>query len=236
MNQDETILQDRTKNPDSEQSSASPTASGASEFREEDYSSAETTPPPTSEHITVPDQYEHGRRKRLSSNSSAYGRSYQSAPSTSYSDAGRWLGTSGASGVHGNDIQRPTTSGNYPSSHQHVDEEEASLAAAVQSLCSFGTPRSGPVLLPPDVPPVPPLPAQYAGQNINRLSGSMAPPLYYSSAVPYKSEHQLSQARDVNVHHNEYIRPKNNDEWHHHTRPRGRSEEDDEGVFGRMEE
>ena len=235
MNHDEPVLQDMAKNPESEQSSASPTASGASEFREDDYSSAETTPPPTSEHVSAPDQYEYGRRKRLSSNSSAYGRSYQSAPSTSYSDATRWLGTFGVSGAHGNETQRPMTSGHSSSSHQHVDEDEASLAAAVQSLCSFGTPRSGPVLLPVDVPPVPPLPAQYATQNVNRLSGSMAPPLYYGSAVPYTSEHQVSQARDAKM-HNEYIRPRNDEEWHNQTRPRGRSEEDDEGVFGRMEE
>ena len=48
-----------------------------------------------------------------------------------------------------------------------VDDEEASLVAAVQSLCSFGTPRHGPVLLPPDVPPVPPLPAKFTEKGLH---------------------------------------------------------------------
>lgn len=144
MNQDVSAEPETTKSTESD-NSASPAASGSSGLPDDDeYSSAETTPPPMSEHYGVPMHIGGSKSKRYSGNSSSFSRSYQSAPSTSL-PSGNFHAGSGGFGS--------------------MDEEEASLAAAVQSLCSFGTPRNGPVLLPADVPPVPPLPAQFTGQG-----------------------------------------------------------------------
>ena len=141
MNQDAIPELEVTKSADSD-NSASPAASGSSGLPEDDeYSSAETTPPPMSEHYGVPMTIGGTKSKRYSANSSSFSRSYQSAPSTSLSS--------------------------NPGGFASTDEEEASLAAAVQSLCSFGTPRNGPVLLPADVPPVPPLPAQFLDKGLH---------------------------------------------------------------------
>ncbi|KAF1816748.1 hypothetical protein P152DRAFT_464202 [Eremomyces bilateralis CBS 781.70] len=58
------------------------------------------------------------------------------------------------------------------------DSTSADLAAAVGLLsCSYGTPKTGPVMLPPDVPPVPPLPAQYlsgSGPGTSQYAGSIS--------------------------------------------------------------
>lgn len=115
------------------------------------------------------------------------------------------------------------------------DEEEAGLVAAVKSLCSFGTPRTGPVHLPEDVPPVPPLPAKFLGQNLFGLSeGTLTPTFQHSFGVPPLT-HPLSQERDVSRGRNdEHVSEE--DESYQRTVIRGRSDEDDDGVFGRMEE
>lgn len=66
---------------------------------------------------------------------------------------------------------RPTTSGTSVNggdeSQDHVD-----LAAALQSMKCYGTPKTGPVMLPADIPPVPALPAQFLGQRASFLSGT----------------------------------------------------------------
>jgi len=117
---------------------------------------------------------------------------------------------------------RPTTSGT--SVNGGDDQEHADLAAAVGLLsCSFGTPKSGPVMLPPDVPPVPPLPTQFLGQKADHLSGST---LTFNAPQSYSS--YIRERKDVDM-----DAETSDDELDRH---RARSDEDDEGMFGKMEE
>lgn len=222
MNKDEPIDQDLAKTTDSDHSSASPAASGFSDTREDDdYSSAETTPPPMSDHYGFSDAVDTGRGKRYSGNSSSFSRSYQSAPSNS-------LPAGNAFGYHSQQ-RRPSTSGLASTA---TDEEEAGLAAAVETLCTFGTPRNGPVLLPADVPPVPPLPARYAEENVNRLSGYMGPVSDFGTST--HSYQRFSNERDVKM--NDEQQQYEDYDYDDQSTSHGRSDEDDEGMFGTMEE
>ena len=118
-----------------------------------------------------------------------------------------------------------------------LDEDEAGLSAAVESLCSFGTPRSSAVHLPPDVPPVPPLPARFAGQNSHRLSGnSLAPMLQPDLGLPPPLTHRLSNERDIGLDHSGGAKGQDDEFYDRRSISHSRSDEDDEGVFGRMEE
>ena len=220
MNQDAQTLPDRAKTTESDTSSASPAASGSSDVRDDEFlSSAETTPPPMSDHYAVSGGVDAGRRKRYSGSSSSYSRSYQSAPSSSV--------PASSSFGHYQSKRRPSTSGIAAT----TDDE--CLAAAITSLCSFGTPRNGPVLLPADVPPVPPLPAQYAEQNANRLSGHIGTGVDYG--FPPHSYQGLSDQRDIDMDDGagfERDEASDSDEKSFHG---GRHEDDDDGVFGTME-
>ena len=222
MNQDGQSIPDTAKTTDSDNSSASPAASGSSDIRDDDdYLSAETTPPPMSEHYHIPDGLDTARGKRYSGNSSSFSRSYQSAPSSSL--------PAGSAFSHYFAQRRPSSSGIAAP----ADEEEVGLAAAVASLCSFGTPRNAPVLLPADVPPVPPLPAQYVEQNANRLSGLMGPVSEFG--LPAPSYQRLSDQRDIDMddgHDYEREHGYDSDEKSTHG---GRNDDDDDGVFGNME-
>ena len=234
MNQDGTTTAEVTKNADSDHSSASPAASGYSDLHDDEISSVETTPPPSSEEQTMA-QNSSGpvRSKGYSTNSSTYSRSYQSAPSGSAFTGSAPSGSSGFGHYHQQSSEHwPSTPG---ASHGVDDEDEAGLVAAVKSLCSFGTPRTGPVHLSSDVPPVPPLPAKFLGQNLHGLSaGTLTPTFQHSFGVPPLT-YQLSQERDVSRGRNE-DNVSEEDESYQRTVIRGRSDEDDDGVFGRMEE
>ncbi|KAG8534201.1 uncharacterized protein KY384_001045 [Bacidia gigantensis] len=195
------------KRGESDSSSLSPGASGSSETNDDyydAYSSAETTPPPTAESYSYPEGISTGRTKRSSGLSSLYSRSYQSAPSSSLPGiSGFPHYTSGMSG-----------------------EEESGLAAAVETLCSFGTPRSGPVLLPSDVPPVPPLPARYAEEHQATKSGSIF--AQSDLGLPSPSYQPLSSEREV------LMIPSRGGDYPDYD-DRNMAHEEDEGVFGSME-
>ncbi|KAL6713412.1 hypothetical protein ACLMJK_008877 [Lecanora helva] len=220
MNQDESGEIENPKVTDSDQSSASPAPSGSEGIRDdEDYSSAETTPPPMSDNYSVADGMDASRRKRCSGNSSTFSRSYQSAPSTSLPHSNIFS--------HYNQQRRPSTSGAVSAA---ANDEEAGLVAAVETLCHFGTPRNGPVLLPADVPPVPPLPARYVEENnVNRLSGYMGP--LPEVNLPNPSYQPLSNERDVKM-SDEHQRE---DDYDDISISHERSDEDDE-FFGAMED
>ncbi|KAL9102495.1 MAG: hypothetical protein Q9163_002360 [Psora crenata] len=224
MNQDEPSATESLKMADNDNSSASPAASGSSDLREDydEYSSAETTPPPMSEHHAMPYPISTGRSKRHSGGASSHSRSYQSAPSASFS-AGHGFSQSLSH-------RRPSTA---ELTAGLTGEEEASLAAAVESLCNFGTPKTGPVLLPPDVPPVPPVPAQYAEQHQRSRSGNLIAQSEWGLTSP--SYQPLSSERDVKMGDEHFAHSYDENEYDepplmHH----GKSDED-EGVFGGME-
>ncbi|KAL9039028.1 MAG: hypothetical protein Q9214_005043 [Letrouitia sp. 1 TL-2023] len=229
MNQDTCGLPETAKTTDSDNSSASPVASASSELHDDYISSAETTPPPISEQPYFQEGLNHGMYKRHSGASSAFSRSYQSAPSSSFVTSSEHL--SGTS--YGQ--QRPSTSGAVPPSHLAVDDDTAGLAAAVDTLCSLGTPRSGPVHLPPDVPPVPPLPAQYASQIINKFSGSVSTPTQRDLGLPPYSAQRVSNERNIQRRGDQ--RAYSDDEDFDRTSiTHNKSDDEEEGVFGRMEE
>ncbi|CAG8888596.1 unnamed protein product [Penicillium egyptiacum] len=147
---------DESAELESELSSGSPDA--LSETRD-GISSTETTPPPMDseedddfEMSGVPAQW----TKRPSvSNASGFSRSYQSIPSSSYNESAPLHSPTFSHFRHSSIDTRPSTA----DTRLHEDDE-ADLAAAI-GLCNFGTPRTGPVSMTPDVPPVPPLPARY---------------------------------------------------------------------------
>jgi hypothetical protein len=211
---------------------SSPPASGSSDLRD-GLSSTETTPPPQLDDHAV-GSYPHshfGQRshKRYSANSSAYSHSYQS---TVFSDTGN--------GYHyrqwSNVSDRPTTSGTSVAGSYHDDgNDHADLAAAVGLLsCSYGTPKSGPVAFPTDVPPVPPLPAKFLDYKHHQtLSGSTTVTAQQSSIR--NSYHRYhSDAKDVDMDDDNFADEE--DYRQSNSRSVGRIDEDDDAFFGRMEE
>ncbi|KAL8863636.1 MAG: hypothetical protein Q9178_000319 [Gyalolechia marmorata] len=230
MNQDDPSPPDTAKTIESDQSSASPDISATSELHDDYISSAETTPPPVNEPLYFQDNFSTVRTKRNSGTSSAFSRSYQSAPSSSF------LAGSVPSSSYGQQYpnqRRPSTSGVASAT---VDEDEAGLAAAVQSLCSFGTPRTGPVHLPADVPPVPPLPAQYKGQNTNRLSANLMTPTPFEFGLPPVATQRTSNERGSRPVSSHKAYHNDEDEADQLATHHNRNDDDDDGVFGRMDE
>lgn len=221
MNQDAIAAEDTTKRSESDHSSASPAPSGSSDVIEEEYyiSSAETTPPPMNEHYVTVDDTENGRSKRYSGNSSSFSRSYQSAPSFSL-PAGNNLS-------HYHQQRRPSSSG---VASADVDEEEAGLVAAVESLCSFGTPRNG-LPLPDGIPPVPPVPAMYRANSFKQ-SGSLGQVPELGLSVP--SYQRLSDERDIKMSNSHVVQVQ--EDYDYDDSPSyGRNDEEDDGIFGAME-
>jgi hypothetical protein len=217
---------------DSDRSSASPAASSSSDGHDE-ISSVETTPPPQPDE--VPGSYSAYDSKRYSANSSAYSHSYsgnsvfsESAPNGPgyFSHYRQW-----------SQDGRPATSGTSVAGSNYEDEEQAAdLAAAVGLLsCSYGTPKSGPAMLPPDIPPVPPLPARFLGQTADLLSGSSSTLVASQSSIPKQRYSDFRhQGRDVEmVDDNESM---DNDDDYRRPHRTPQADEDEEGVFGRMDE
>ena len=225
MNKDAPISPSQSQFVDSDRSSASPAASGSSELQDDDSSSAETTPPPISDRTTS------SADKRYS-NGSLFSRSYQSAPSASIAASSVPTTASYGSFHYTNYQRRPSISGTE-SNGVNGFEDEADLAAAVE-LCHFGTPRTVPVQM-DDIPPVPPLPARYASHNANRSIGGNGFPAYNQDlGIPPPLTHRLSDERDIKMHESQSESRNNADEEDYYDQRR--SVEDDDGVFGRMEE
>ncbi|KAL5393694.1 hypothetical protein PMIN06_005106 [Paraphaeosphaeria minitans] len=215
-----------TEAGDSDHSSPSPPASGTSDLHD-DLSSTDTTPPPQLDDHAVGsfprNHYASRSLKRYSANSSAYSQSYQS---TVFSDNGQ----NGHYRHWSNVSDRPTTSGtSVAGSYRDDENDQADLAAAVGLLsCSYGTPKSGPVALPPDVPPVPPLPAKFLDYG----NGMTVPGTHTVTA-------QQSSMRGHRYHHDKDVEmdEESEDDFRQsNSRSRGRADEDDDAFFGRMEE
>ncbi|KAH6668036.1 hypothetical protein B0J14DRAFT_676306 [Halenospora varia] len=228
MNQDGTTPPDSAKDFHSDQDSASPAASGTSDNNDR-ASSADTTPPP---HADMSNTYSSGsytgRHKRYSSGY-GFSRSYQSAPSANSLHSGS-VPASSAFGHY----RQPSHERRPLSSGISRNIEDDGLAAAVELLsCSFGstgTPRTIPVTLPEDAPPVPNIPAQYLGQSYS--AHSLTPSQHPRQPESY-TRHRVHHDGDVKMEESEES-VADDDEYDH--RSRGRSDEDDDGVFGRMEE
>ncbi|KAK6585547.1 hypothetical protein PZA11_002274 [Diplocarpon coronariae] len=227
MNQDGATPPDSAKDFQSDQESASPAASGSSEPRD-GTSSADTTPPPQADMFNVYGSGSFtGRHKRYSSGHS-FSRSYQSAPG-----ANRLSSASIASGSAFDHYRQRSQERRPMSSGTGRDPEDDALAAAVELLsCSFGstgTPRSIAVTLPEDAPPVPHIPERY----LNQFSGTTLTPSHHPRQTESYTRHQVHDDGDIKMEESEESLA---DEEEYDRGSRGRSDEDDDGVFGRMEE
>ena len=223
MNQDATATEDTIKSSESDQSSASPAASGSFDVREDnDYiSSAETTPPPMNEHYVMVEDTDYGRSHGHSGNSSSLSRSYQSAPSSSL--------PIGNNINHYPQQQSPSLSGVISAD----DEDEASLVAAVESLCSFSNPRGSVVQLPYDAPPVPPVPAKYRDHNTGRLPENLKQ--IPEMDMPDPSHQPLSRERDMKMGNGHVVSAHEDHEYDDRIFSHGRSDDEEDGIFGAME-
>ncbi|KAF2107417.1 hypothetical protein BDV96DRAFT_616870 [Lophiotrema nucula] len=216
---------------ESDHSSVSPPASGSSDLRD-DLSSTDTTPPPQlGDHpVGSYSRSQFGQRssKRYSTNSSsAYSQSYQSAVFSDSGNGGHYRQWSNVS-------DRPTTSGtSVAGSYRDDENDQADLAAAVGLLsCSYGTPKTGPLSLGSDIPPVPPLPARFLEPNdTHSLSGSTTVAAQQSSLRGSHFRYNRLEGKDVDM-----DLESEDDYRHSNSRSRGRLDDDDEGIFGRMEE
>lgn len=217
---------DSAKDFHSEADSSSPAASGYSDMAERQ-SSADTTPPPTVEGVNF-DGTSY-RNKRYSSGG-GFAHSFQSVPSATSFGAGSIPHVGFGHHRQSSSEYRPSSSG-----HNETGEDDRDLAAAVELLsCSFGSNTgSRPMALPEAAPPVPPVPAQYLDQ---------ATPLSAAGFInSYPSRQPESFTRGDMRRPSEDVKMEESgdsimDDDDFETRMRGRSEEDDDGVFGRMEE
>ncbi|KAL2819343.1 hypothetical protein BDW59DRAFT_151470 [Aspergillus cavernicola] len=228
---------------ESEASSTSPDAS--SELRD-GLSSAETTPPPIDED-DGDDNMSIEPEKRFEVNNAGpqYSHSFQSVPSSSFTGSAPWASPAFSHFRHSSIDTRPSTA----EAKLH-DDDEADLAAAI-GLCNFGTPRMGPMSMSPDIPPVPPLPSRFLDQagssenhNLGRSGTSVADTalpnsqqdvflsLSYNPSLSYK----VSDEREVRRGNTERSsRQTRNADVDFGSRPT-QADDDDDGVFGRMEE
>ncbi|KAI9835348.1 MAG: hypothetical protein M1837_003864 [Sclerophora amabilis] len=241
MNQDEDTPPGSAKEFASDDSSASPSASGSSGLRD-GMSSADTTPPPQAEDgFAAPLSIRNsraGRAQRRSSNGSSFSRSHQSTRTNSVS-AGSAPSTSSAFAHYrlSSGDRRPSSSGSVLIGE--ADEDEAGLAAAVELLsCGFGTPRTGPLPIPEDVPPVPPLPARYLGANSQTLSGGTVTPSFGQNAsVPGQMDPKVMHDIDMDEGEESNVEGGGDDDSDHRSYSRGQSDEDDDGIiFGGMDD
>ncbi|KAM0562142.1 hypothetical protein ACHAPJ_002586 [Fusarium lateritium] len=214
-----------TKDFQSEAGSSSPAASGYSDHAERQ-SSADTTPPPVAEGVNV--NGTSYRNKRFSSNG-GYARSFQSTSAASFG-----AGSAPYSSVFGHYRQpsndhRPGSSG-----HNATGEDDRDLAAAVELLsCSFGSNNgSRSVAVPADAPPVPPLPAQYLDQATPLSTASFINSFPRQQPESFTRGEMRRPSEDVRMEGSDSVMDDDDFEM----RSRGRSEDDDDGVFGRMEE
>ena len=207
--------------------SVSPDPSGTSDQLDRQ-SSAETTPPPTSEDHSM------GYREKRHSSVSGFSRSYQSAPSAGFLNPSSMPSENGFGHGRQNSESRPLSSG-----VNNTGKDDRELAAAVELLsCSFGSnggSRST-VTLPADAPPVPPVPAQYRDQATS-VGGSMAGSMGgFINSFPRQQPESFTRGTLRRGSEDVKMEESTEDDDDFDMRSRARSDEDDDGVFGRMEE
>ncbi|KAL4925626.1 putative C2H2 finger domain protein [Aspergillus undulatus] len=232
------------ENPDaeSETSSASPDAS--SEHRD-GTSSAETTPPPMDEDNSDDDMsIEPEKPFAVNNVGPQYSHSFQTVPSSSFTGSAPWPSPAFSHFRQSSIETRPSTA-----EAKLADDDEADLAAAI-GLCNFGTPRMGPTSVSPGVPPVPPLPTRYldqanvAGNNMGRSGTSVTETTLPSSQQDVFLSLSYNPSMSYKVSDEREVRLGNTERTSRQTRNADvdfgsrltQVDDDDDGVFGRMEE
>ncbi|GFF45638.1 hypothetical protein IFM46972_07846 [Aspergillus udagawae] len=236
---------------ESEVSSASPDTS--SELRD-GISSAETTPPPMDEDDEDEDDMKMSgmpvfpnKRFSMGNVSAHFSHSYQSVPSSSFNGDAPLHSPAFSHFRHSSIDTRPSTA----EAKLHEDDE-ADLAAAI-GLCNFGTPRTGPVPMSPGIPPVPPLPSRYLDQSngagstsqsldpaatahVNSSLTESTPNIFLSVSYNPSLSYKVSDEREVKMGDADRVQRQNrNADVDFSNRP-AHADDDDDGVFGRMEE
>ncbi|KAE8350790.1 putative C2H2 finger domain protein [Aspergillus coremiiformis] len=233
---------------ESEISSASPDPS--SELRG-GLSSAETTPPPMDEDDEDDDDMSPEpimeKRFGVSNASGLLSHSYQSVPSSSFTGSAPWPSPAFSHYRQPSIDTRPSTA----EAKLHEDDE-ADLAAAI-GLCTFNTPRTRPVPMSPSVPPVPQLPSRFldqAGESGNQSQSldqsgtkeadaifpNSTPNLFLSLSYNPSLSYKVSDEREVKMGDaDRTTRQHRNADVDFGHRPTA-IDEDDDGIFGRMEE
>lgn len=231
MNTDATTPPDSAKDFASDPESASPTASGYSELHN-GHSSADTTPPPQPEGFGSLNMLGYRTAHKRNSNGSGVSRSFQSAASGSFfpGSVPNGNGFVFSHARHSSSDHRPSSSG-----MNSTGQDDRDLAAAVELLsCSFNSNGGArDARLPQDAPPVPPLPAQYLDHAaftstsfINSFPSGQMPESF--------TRGELRQTADVKMEDSESS-IMDEDEVDRQSRARS-SEEDDEMMFGLMED
>ncbi|KAI1822326.1 hypothetical protein F4861DRAFT_397524 [Xylaria intraflava] len=225
-NKDSTTPPDSAKDFASEAGSDSPTASGYSDHND-GRSSADTTPPPREGYAAGNILAYQDVSKRY--NEINYSRSYQSTGSGSFFPGSSPHRSAFSHNRHGSSDRRPLSSG-----LNSTGQEDRDLAAAVELLsCSINSNGGNrDTRLPDDAPPVPPLPAQYLDQAAFSSTSFINS---YASQMPESfTRGEVRGNFDVKMEDSEGSMM---DEDEDERRSRARSsEEDDEMMFGRMEE
>ncbi|KAI2630804.1 hypothetical protein GGR54DRAFT_171234 [Hypoxylon sp. NC1633] len=227
-NNDATTPPDSAKDFASDPESVSPTASGYSELHD-GRSSADTTPPPHPEAFGI-NALAYRTLSKRNSSGSGYSQSFQSAASESFF-AGSVPNGIGVGHIrHASSDRRPTSSG-----MNSTGQDDRDLAAAVELLsCSInsnGGTRD--TRLPDDAPPVPPLPAQYLDHAaftstsfINSFASRQMPESFTRGEIRHSEDVKMEDSESSVM---------DDDEGDRHSRARS-SEEDDDMMFGRMED
>lgn len=215
---------DSTKDSASEPDSASPAASGYSEPGERQ-SSADTTPPPTIEGVDFGLSPYHDTWQGGAGDLS---QQYRSAPRNPSFVSRKVLDRS-----RSGHVRQPSHERRPPSSGANkTGQDDRDLAAAVELLsCSFGsnTGSHGTMTLPADAPPVPPVPHRYLDQAASLSSAG------FINSFPSRQPESFTRGElrrdsvDVKM-------EDSGDDDDFDMLSRARSDEDDDGVFGRMEE
>ncbi|KAL6859618.1 hypothetical protein J3F83DRAFT_315409 [Trichoderma novae-zelandiae] len=206
------------------ETASSPTASGYSD-QFDGHSSADTTPPPISEQGVTFDTSAY-RDKRYSMGS-VFSRSFQSPQPSNP------LGFGSIPDARGFDYDRSGSMDVRPSSSgvNANGEDDHELAAAVELLsCSFGSntaSRGAVITHVEDAPPVPPVPTQFLDQAASFVSAGFIHSFPSRQPESFTRGEMRRGSEDVKMEDSE-------DDFD--MQSRARSDEDDDGVFGRMEE
>lgn len=169
MNQSSNPTANESAIQESESSEDSPPAYGFSDLQDEESSRSSTPEQDVDDAQSNPVPPRKNRPSRQDSYNSAFSRSYASTSGYSF--------TASSAPTESGDLywyrssamrRRPSTS----SQSHYSSDEQADVTAAAEGLvsCSLGTPKHTSTQLPDDIPPVPPLPAQFAGQASRPVS------------------------------------------------------------------
>lgn len=229
MNTEAATPPDSTKDFASDPESASPTASGYSDLHD-GRSSADTTPPPHLDAFSAMNSFAYRTASKRDSNGSSFARSYQSAVSGSFFSGSVPNGNGFGHARHASSDRRPPSSG-----MNSTGQDDRDLATAIELLsCSFGS-NGGTrdSRLPDDAPPVPPLPAQYLDHAaftstsfINSFPSGQMPESFTRGELRHTEDVKMEDSESSIM---------DEDEGEGRFRARS-SEEDDDMMFGRMED